>query len=116
MPRSPSIPVNMQIGYHTDWGAQLPLPPDGACPTTIHVPNPSLYLFGFQYDPVYTECDRSGSVDRFGPGRRASAPRRRRAPHDCRPNTANSYSRDFETRNRRSRDESAEEENPHESN
>jgi hypothetical protein len=46
-------PSNMKIGYHTDWGANFPFRQMGL-PENYQVPNPSLYLFGFEYDPTYT--------------------------------------------------------------
>jgi hypothetical protein len=46
-------PSNMKIGYHTDWGANFPFRQMGL-PDNYQVPNPSLYLFGFEYDPAYT--------------------------------------------------------------
>jgi len=48
-------PSNMRIGWHTDWGANFPFWQMGL-PDNYRIPNPSLYLFGFQYDPVYTSA------------------------------------------------------------
>jgi hypothetical protein len=43
---------NMRIGYHTDWGSNFPFEEAGL-PNNYSIPNPSLYLFGFEYDPAY---------------------------------------------------------------
>jgi hypothetical protein len=45
-------PANMQIGWHTDWGSRFPFREIGL-PDNYQIPNPSLYAFGFEYDPVY---------------------------------------------------------------
>jgi hypothetical protein len=45
-------PGNMRIGYHTDWGASFPFK-DIGLPDNYQIPNPALYLFGFDYDPAY---------------------------------------------------------------
>jgi len=45
-------PANMQIGWHTDWGSRFPFQEIGL-PDNYQIPNPSLYVFGFEYDPVY---------------------------------------------------------------
>jgi N-acetylmuramoyl-L-alanine amidase len=46
-------PSNRRIGWHTDWGAGFPFQEIGL-PDNYQIPNPSLYLFGFEYDPAYT--------------------------------------------------------------
>ena len=46
-------PGNRRIGWHTDWGAGFPFREIGL-PDNYQIPNPSLYLFGFEYDPAYT--------------------------------------------------------------
>jgi hypothetical protein len=46
-------PGNRRIGWHTDWGAGFPFQEIGL-PNNYQIPNPSLYLFGFEYDPAYT--------------------------------------------------------------
>jgi hypothetical protein len=45
-------PDNMGIGYHTDWGTGFPFQEVGL-PENYQIPNPALYLFGFDYDPSY---------------------------------------------------------------
>ena len=45
-------PDNMRLGWHTDWGANFPFK-DIGLQDNYEQPNPSLYLFGFGYDPVY---------------------------------------------------------------
>jgi hypothetical protein len=46
-------PSNMRIGWHTDWGNSFPFWQMGL-PDNYQIPNPSLYLFGFEYDSNYT--------------------------------------------------------------
>jgi hypothetical protein len=46
-------PSNMRIGWHTDWGNSFPFRQVGL-PDNYQIPNPSLYLFGFEYDSDYT--------------------------------------------------------------
>jgi hypothetical protein len=46
-------PGNRRIGWHTDWGAGFPFREIGL-PDNYQIPNPSVYLFGFEYDPAYT--------------------------------------------------------------
>jgi hypothetical protein len=46
-------PGNRRIGWHTDWGMGFPFRELGL-PDNYQIPNPSLYLFGFEYDPAYT--------------------------------------------------------------
>jgi hypothetical protein len=46
-------PSNRRIGWHTDWGTGFPFGELGL-PDNYQIPNPSLYLFGFEYDPAYT--------------------------------------------------------------
>ena len=45
-------PDNMHIGWHADWGKDFPFQQIGL-PENYEQPLPSLYLFGFEYDPVY---------------------------------------------------------------
>ncbi|HYW48124.1 MAG TPA: peptidoglycan recognition family protein [Bryobacteraceae bacterium] len=45
-------PENMHIGWHADWGKDFPFREIGL-PENYEQPLPSLYLFGFVYDPVY---------------------------------------------------------------
>ena len=46
-------PSNRRLGWHTDWGAGFPFREIGL-PDNYQVPNPSIYLFGFEYDSAYT--------------------------------------------------------------
>jgi hypothetical protein len=46
-------PSNWKIGWHTDWGSGFPFREMGL-PDNYQLPNPSIYLFGFEYDPAYT--------------------------------------------------------------
>lgn len=107
-------PSNMQIGYHTDWGAQFPFRQLGL-PDNYPVANPSLYLFGFQYDPVYTNA--TGPDLWTGLALAEEKVRRAAAAHRM---TAAAYRKLLQQRFRDAqsalRDESAEEDNPHESN
>jgi hypothetical protein len=48
-------PGNMRIGWHTDWGSSFPFRQMGL-PDNYQIPNPSLYLFGFEYDSDYTNA------------------------------------------------------------
>lgn len=43
-------PDNMQVGYHYDWASNFPYLAVGL-PDNYAVPSPSLWLFGFTYDP-----------------------------------------------------------------
>ena len=45
-------PSNRRIGWHTDWGAGFPFREIGL-PDNYQIPNPSIYLFGFEYDSAY---------------------------------------------------------------
>jgi hypothetical protein len=45
-------PSNRRIGWHTDWGSGFPFQQIGL-PDNYQIPNPSIYLFGFEYDPAY---------------------------------------------------------------
>jgi len=45
-------PSNRRIGWHTDWGTGFPFREIGL-PDNYQVPVPSLYLFGFEYDPAF---------------------------------------------------------------
>jgi len=47
-------PGNMRIGWHTDWGTGFPFKEVGL-PDNYELPNPALYLFGFEYDPAYVK-------------------------------------------------------------
>jgi hypothetical protein len=47
-------PSNMLVGWHTDWGSRFPYQEMGL-PNNYEIANPSLYCFGFQYDPVYIQ-------------------------------------------------------------
>jgi hypothetical protein len=44
-------PSNLKVGYHIDWAAQFPFAEIGL-PDNYGVPVPSVWLFGFTYDPV----------------------------------------------------------------
>jgi hypothetical protein len=46
-------PSNWLIGLHTDWGLGFPFRELGL-PDNYPIPNPSIYLYGFGYDSVYT--------------------------------------------------------------
>ncbi len=46
-------PGNRRIGWHTDWGSGFPFGQVGLA-DNYQLPNPSLYLFGFEYDAEYT--------------------------------------------------------------
>lgn len=46
-------PGNWRIGWHTDWGLGFPFRELGL-PNNYQIPNPSLYLFGYEYDLAYT--------------------------------------------------------------
>ena len=48
-------PSNWRIGLHTDWGSGFPFHEIGL-PDNYAVANPSMYLFGFDYDSVYTNA------------------------------------------------------------
>jgi hypothetical protein len=52
-------PDNMRIGWHTDWGATFAFKEVGL-PDNYEIPNPALYVFGFEYDQAY--------VNSTGPG------------------------------------------------
>ena len=45
-------PDNMHIGWHADWGKDFPFR-DIGLPENYEQPLPSVYLFGFEHDPVY---------------------------------------------------------------
>ncbi|MFN3326843.1 MAG: N-acetylmuramoyl-L-alanine amidase [Bryobacteraceae bacterium] len=47
-------PGNMLIGYHTDWAANFPFSELGL-PDNYQAPLPSLYVFGFGYDPPFVK-------------------------------------------------------------
>lgn len=46
-------PGNWKIGWHTDWGSGFPFRELGL-PNNYQLPNPGIYLYGFEYDPAYT--------------------------------------------------------------
>ena len=46
-------PANWGIGLHTDWGFGFPFRELGL-PDNYQMPNPNIYLFGFEYDSTYT--------------------------------------------------------------
>jgi hypothetical protein len=48
-------PGNMRIGWHTDWGTGFPFHEVGL-PDNYEIPNPALYLFGFEYDQAYVKA------------------------------------------------------------
>ena len=48
-------PDNMRIGWHTDWGTSFPFQEIGL-PDNYEIPNPALYLFGFDYDLAYVNA------------------------------------------------------------
>jgi hypothetical protein len=48
-------PENMQIGWHTDWGTGFPFKEIGL-PDNYKIPNPALYLFGFDYGAAYVRA------------------------------------------------------------
>ena len=107
-------PSNMQIGYHTDWGAEFPFRQMGL-PNNYQVPSPSLYLFGFEYDPAFTHSTGSDlwiglSLAEENVGRAAAA--RGVTPAEYRKILQQRF-RDVQSA---LQNESAEEENPHESN
>ena len=52
-------PSNWRVGFHTDWGMGFPFREMGLT-DNYQIPNPSIYLFGFQYDPVYTSATGPG--------------------------------------------------------
>jgi len=52
-------PSNWRIGFHTDWGTGFPFREIGLT-DNYQIPNPSIYLFGFEYDPVYTSATGPG--------------------------------------------------------
>ena len=74
-------PGSRRIGWHTDWGAGFPFREIGL-PDNYQIPNPSLYLFGFEYDPGLHRGHGSGSVEGTGGGRRAGPRGGRRTRRD----------------------------------
>ena len=48
-------PSNWRIGLHTDWGSGFPFRELGL-PDNYLVPNPSIYLYGFDYDELYAHA------------------------------------------------------------
>ncbi len=51
-------PQNMRIGYHTDWAGDFPFGEMGLS-DNYSVPLPSLYMFGFEYDPAFVKATGS---------------------------------------------------------
>jgi len=45
-------PDNMLVGYHTDWAGNFPFREIGLA-DNYAMPPPSIYAFGFAYDPVF---------------------------------------------------------------
>jgi hypothetical protein len=104
-------PENMRIGWHTDWGAGLAFDQLGL-PDNYEIPNPALYLFGFEYDQAYTNST--------GPGLQkglALAEQRMRDSAAARGLTVDEYRKILQQRYKNarsvSRDGSADEENKH---
>jgi hypothetical protein len=52
-------PENMRIGWHTDWGNALAFKELGL-PDNYEIPNPALYMFGFEYDQAYLNAAGPG--------------------------------------------------------
>jgi hypothetical protein len=52
-------PGNMRIGWHTDWGNTFAFSELGL-PDNYGIPNPALYLFGFEYDEAYVKSTGPG--------------------------------------------------------
>jgi hypothetical protein len=52
-------PGNMRIGWHCDWGKDFPFQQMGL-PENYELPLPSLFLLGFDYDPVYINATGAG--------------------------------------------------------
>jgi len=52
-------PGNMRIGWHADWGKDFPFQQMGL-PENYELPLPSLFLLGFDYDPVYINATGTG--------------------------------------------------------
>jgi hypothetical protein len=52
-------PSNMRIGWHSDWGTKFPFAALGL-PDNYEIPNPALYLFGFEYDQTYVNSTGAG--------------------------------------------------------
>jgi len=48
-------PDNMRVGYHTDWAGNFPFLEIGLN-DNYSAPPPSIYAFGFEYDPVYVHA------------------------------------------------------------
>jgi N-acetylmuramoyl-L-alanine amidase-like protein len=48
-------PGNMLIGYHTDWAGNFPFL-DLGLTDNYTIPPPSIYAFGFEYDPVFVHA------------------------------------------------------------
>jgi hypothetical protein len=107
-------PGNMRIGWHTDWGAGFPFEQMGL-PDNYKIPNPSLYLFGFEYDDVYrsvTGSDLQAGLTLAGEKVREGAHERRLPVADYRNLLKQKFLQVESALQRRSVDE----ENQHESN
>lgn len=52
-------PRNARIGYHTDWATNFPFLELGLS-DNYQIPLPSMYLFGFQYDPPLDDATAPG--------------------------------------------------------
>ena len=52
-------PDNMRIGWHTDGGSAFPFQELGL-PDNYGIPNPALYMFGFEYDQAYKNVTGPG--------------------------------------------------------
>ena len=48
-------PDNMRIGYHTDWAGNFPFL-DLGLKDNYAIPPPSIYAFGFTYDPIFVHA------------------------------------------------------------
>jgi hypothetical protein len=48
-------PDNMLVGYHTDWAGNFPFR-DLGLRDNYAVPPPSIYAFGFNYDPTFVHA------------------------------------------------------------
>ena len=73
-------PDNMLVGYHTDWAGNFPFLAIGLNDNYM-APPPSIYAFGFNYDPGICPRHRSSPLARSRSGRRSDANTSRRARH-----------------------------------
>jgi N-acetylmuramoyl-L-alanine amidase len=107
-------PSNRLIGLHTDWGSGFPFHELGL-PDNYQIPNPSIYLFGFEYDSAYTNATGPDLWKGL-----AEAEKRVREAAAGRGMTPAEYRKVLQQRFRDalslSHERSAEEENQHESN